>query len=220
MSNILLTQHNHTAAEQTYRFEFGTDDKIYSISFKGSIPKPEIRRMMESVRSALFEKCGESIRLYLDSNHLCYSNFSAFEKDLKEGTTMEFAERLLRHSSCKVIDKWIKNTDVYFGVMDYLDWMENCSVGSYCVVARFPSAQNGQYQYHAISQTFKHAAFSHKELSHFAVRKDDGEHNLITLDKDDICPVLATFGCVDLLNLLINITDITTKQQAADLANR
>lgn len=220
MKNTPLTQTSHAETVQTYKFEFGDDDKIYSISFKGLIPRQEIRNILEFVRNSLFKKCGDAIQSYLDSNYLFYSNFSVLEKTVKDGRTMEFTKMLLQHPSCKVIDEWIKNANVYFGVMDYLKWMEGCSAGSYCVVAKFPSAQDGQYKYHAICQTFKHATFTHKEWSHFAIRKDDGEHNLITLDEDKSCPVLATFGCVDLISLLINITDIKNKQQAADFANK
>lgn len=215
-----LTQTNHKAAVQTYRFEFGSDNKIYSISFKGAIQESEIRGILASVHNTLFEKCGGAIQSYLDSNHLSYSNFAVFEKKLGKGKTMEFADRMIHRSSCSIIDKWIKDTDVYFGIMDCLEWMKDCCAGCYCVVARMQSAQNGQYEYHAITQTFDYSGFSKEERSHFAIRKDNGEHNLITLDEEDRYPVLATFGCVDLLNLLINITDITTRQQAAGLANK
>ncbi len=220
MGNTSLKQTSHAAAAQTYRFEFGSDDKVYSISFKGSISEPEIHGVLESVHNTLFENCGEAIRFYLDSNHLDYSNFSACEKKMRHGRTMGFAKRLLHHPSCKAIDKWVKNTGFYFCAMDYLGWMEDCSVGSYCVVARIPSSHNNTYKYYAISQTFDHTAYSNEERSHFAIRRDDGEESLITLDEESNSPVLATFGCVDLLNLLINITDITTKQQAAELANK
>ncbi len=104
--------------------------------------------------------------------------------------------------------------------MDYQNWMEDFSEGCYFVVTRIPSALNGPYKYHVISQTFDHTAFSKEERSNFAIRKDDGEHHLITLDEDDSFPVLETFGCVDLLSLLINISNVTTKQKAAELANK
>lgn len=220
MRKTPLTQTNYKAAAQTYKFEFVSDNNLYSISFKGAIQESEIHGILESVHNTLFEKCSKSIQSYLDSRHLNYSNFTAFEKKLKNGKTMEFANSLIHQSSCNAIDKWIKNADVYFGIMDYQDWMKDFRIGCYCVVARIQSAQNGQYEYYSISQTFDYVESNKEERSHFAIRKDDGEHHLHTLDAEDSFPVLETFGCVDLLNLLINISNITTKQQAAELANK
>lgn len=218
MCKTLSTQTK--AAVQTYRFEFGSDSRIFSISFKGLIREPEIRGILETVQGTLYEKCGKAIRSYLDSNNLNYSKFTVREKLTGYRKPIEFAGKLLHSPSCSVVDKWIGTADVYYGIMDYQHWMEDCCEGCYYAVARMPSAQNAQYQYNVISQTFHCAEFRKEELAHFAIRKDDGRHHLNTLDKEDTWPVLATFGCVDLFGLLINITNITTKQQAAEIANK
>lgn len=220
MCKAQLTQGSQKAAVQTYRFEFGSDSRIYSVSFKSpSIREPEIRGLLESASRASYEKCGEAIRAYLDSNHLGYSKFTVKEKPTQDRVPTKFADKLLHDPSCTAVDKWIGGTKFYYCVMDYQYWMEDCREGCYFAVVRIPSARDGQYEYHVISQTFDHTTFSREERSHFAIRKDDGEHNLITLDEEDGYPVLATFGCVDMMALLINIADVTTKQQAAELAN-
>lgn len=221
MCKTLSTQTSQRAAgQQTYRFEFGSDDRIFSTSFRGALTEPEIRGILESVRNSLYEKCGDAIRAYLDSHNLTYSKFTVKEKLIQVTKPITFADSFLHDPSCDIVDKWIGGTKYYFCVMDCRDWMEDHCKGCYFVLARFPSEQNGQYEYHVISQTFDHTGFREKEESHFAIRKDDGEHNLVTLDEDDTSPVLETFGCVDLLSLLCNITNFTKAQQAGDLANK
>lgn len=221
MRKTLSTQTSQKeTVQQTYRFEFGSDDKIYSVSFRSSIREPEIRGILEAAKNSLYEKCGEAIRSYLDSHNLSYSKFITKEKHIQVTVPIKFADKFLHDPSCDIVDKWIAGTKFYYAVMDCRNWMEDHCAGCYFMLARFPSERNGQYEYHVISQTYDHASFSEDEQPHFAIRKDDGEHNLITLDEEDNCPVIETFGCVDLLSLLINITNIKTKQQAAELANR
>lgn len=221
MSNTPLTQTGHKAAvQETYRFEFGSDDRIYSASFRGKLRNSDILGILKAVQNSIYAECGEAIRDYLDSLGLAYSKFTVMEKQVPVTVPINFADRLLNDPSCDIVDKWIGGTGSYYAVMDCRDWMEEHCRGCYFVLARFPSEQNGRYEYHIISQTFDQVSSWEEEQSYFAVRKDDGEHRLITLDEDCSYPVLETFGCVDLLNLLYNITNITTKQHAADLANK
>lgn len=48
-----MQTHKQTAA-RTYHFYFGTDEDLYTFSFKGSIPETEIHRMLEAMRNALY----------------------------------------------------------------------------------------------------------------------------------------------------------------------
>lgn len=41
------------AAAQTYRFEFGSDENIFSVSFKGVFPEQEIRCILEALAAAV-----------------------------------------------------------------------------------------------------------------------------------------------------------------------
>lgn len=220
MSKILLEQTSHKASgQQAYRLEFGSDTRICSVSFRSSIQEPEIRGMLGAAQKTSYEKCGRAIWSYLDTHNLNYSGFSVREKLTEKRAPMKLARILLHAPSCSIIDRCIGNNAVYYGIMDYRHITERCCEGCYYAVARMPSARNGHLQYHVISQTFRKGASGEDEWSHFAIRKSDNGRHLVTLDGEDGCPVLTTFGCVDMMGLLINIADITTKQQAAEIAN-
>lgn len=213
-------QASHKAAvQQSYRFEFGCDSAIYSVSFKCLGREPKLRGMLESARRTSFENSGRAIRSYLDSQDLYYSEFSACGKLTEDRIIMQFADKLLHAGSCSIIDEYTGSADVCCCVMDYRHETGDGCRGCYYAVAKIPSVQNGHFQYHVVSQTFHHDASGGNEQAHFAIRKSGSRHQLLTLDKEDSCPVLGTFGCVDMLGLLISIADITTKQQAAELAN-
>lgn len=220
MSKTPLAQASHKAAvQQSYRFDFGSDDIIYSVSFKGSVQKTELQVILESARKTSFEKSSRVIQSYMDSHNLNYSGFSVHEKLTGDKIPVSFADRLLYDSSCSVIEQCIGNTAVYCGVMDYQHESKYGYEGCYYAVAKMPSEQNSLPEYHAIIQTYSHSVSGGHEQSHFAIRRSDSRQQLITLDEEDGFPVIATFGCVDMMSLLINIADITTKQQAAGFAN-
>ena len=41
---------------QKYRFDFGADDKLYTIIFHGKIPQLELKKMVSSLQNCLFER--------------------------------------------------------------------------------------------------------------------------------------------------------------------
>lgn len=209
------------AAAQTYRFEFGTDGDICTVSFKGVIPEQEIRCLLEAAGAHPYECCGDSIHSCLEAHHLSYSDFSFRKKQMGHPAVMALIGKMLHETSCGSIDQWIGSADAYYAVMDHQHRAGiSCYEGCYFAISRTPARQDGGYAYHIIGQLFHCDTGSGREQSYFAIRQDKDGHHLLTIDETDGEPVLATFGCVDMAKLLMHMEDITTGQQAADLANR
>lgn len=209
------------AAAQTYRFEFGSDENIFSVSFKGVLPEREIRCMLEAAGAHPYEDCGDSIRSYLEAHHLSYSDFSFRKRQMGHPAVMALISKMLHGTSCSSIDQWIGSADAYYAVMDHQHRAGiSCYEGCYFAMSRTPARQDGGYAYHVIGQLFQCNTGSGREQSYFAIRQNKDRNHLHTIDETDGEPVLATFGCVDMAKLLMHMEDITTGQQAADLANR
>lgn len=207
---------------RTYRFEFGTDEKLHTVSFKGILSEQETRNMLESLHNTLYEECGEAIRLYLDSHNLEYSAFKFCWTFLEHDTVITVADSLLRSDTCEDLDGWIGDADEYYGIIDHQRQVgESCFEGCRFAVSRVLSKQlGGCYVHHVIGQTFQYNLSNGSEQSYFAIRNSQGSHCLHTLDSENRYPVLAVFGCTDVMALILDIDSITTLQQAADLANR
>lgn len=219
--NIVQNKISIRQQRQTFRFEIGSDEELYSVSFKGVIPEQEVNRILEVIHMHLHKNCGQFIRSYLDAHHLEYSDFAFHAGLLEHGTIMAFAGCLLHDSSCDCMDQWIGSTDSFYGIMDHQHTRkENCREGRYYAVSRTLCRQKESYDYHIIGQTFQYNELTGSEQSYFAIRQNNDCRHLYTLDETEVRPVLATFGCVDMMDLLIHIGTITTKQQAAGLANK
>lgn len=213
--------YNNATEILKYRFEFGSDECIYSVSFKGIISERYISKILESASTHLYKDCGDFTQSFLYANHLSYSDFNFCKKQIDHPAIMEFSEKLLHNTTCGSIDQWIGSTDVYYGIMDHQHKIgANCYEGCYYAVSRTPFRKTGEYEYHIIGQTFQFDEVSDKEQSYFAIRQNKGRIQLHTLDAADDEPVLTTFGCVDIARLLTHIQTVTTRQQAANLANR
>lgn len=209
------------AAAQTYRLEFGADGDICTVSFKGIIPEQEIRRMLEAAGAHPYGDCGDSIHSCLEAHHLSYSDFSFHKKQMGHSAVMALIGKMLHDTSCGSIDQWIGSADAYYAVMDHQRRTGNsCYEGCYVAMSRTPARQYGGREYHIIGQIFQCDTASGRTQSYFAIRQDKDGHRLHTIDETDGEPVLATFGCVDMAKLLMNIGSITTGRQAAELANR
>lgn len=87
-------------------------------------------------------------------------------------------------------------------------------------MSRTPARQDGGYGYHIIGQLFQCDTAIGREQSYFAIRQNKDRHHLHTIDETDGEPILATFGYVDMAKLLMQMGDVATGQQAAELANR
>lgn len=211
---------NHTAT-QIFRFEFGSDENIFSVSFKGVLPEQEIRCVLKATGAHPYECCGDSIRSCLEAHHLSYSDFSFHKKQIGHPAVMALIGKMLHGTSCGSIDQWIGSADSYYAVMDHQHRAgRNRYEGCYFVMSRTPGRQDCGYAYHIIGQLFQCDTTSGREQSYFAIRQNKDRNHLHTIDETDGEPILATFGCVDMTRLLMNIGSITTGQQAADLANR
>lgn len=209
------------AAAQTYRFEFGSGENIFSVSFRGVLPEREIRCILEAAGAHPYGDCGDSIHSCLNAHQLAYSDFSFHQKQLEHPAVMTLIGNMLHGTSCGSIDQWIGSSDAYYAVMDHQHRAgRSCYEGCYFAMSRTPAKQGGRYEYHIIGQLFQCDTASGREQSYFAIRKNKDGHHLLTIDETDGEPVLATFGCVDMAKLLMHMEDITTGQQAADLANR
>ncbi len=217
-----ITKENPCGAPvKTFFFEFGTDEGNYFVSFKGIIPEEEIKHILDAAHTQLYIKCAEAIHSYLDTRHLEYSDFTSGRTRLEHNIAMKAADSLLNDDACIFIDKQACDTNAYYAIMDYQSQNDNgCREGCYYAVSRTLTRQKCSYEYHIICQTFQYGEAGSNEHACFAIRRKEGGNYLRTLDQADGRPVLATFGCVDMLRLLVHIQSITTKQQAADLANR
>lgn len=204
---------------RTFRFEFGTDDGIWSASFKGIIPEQEVSHMIEDIHRQSYAGCAEAIRSYLDTHRLEYWDFTSVHTRLEHDTVMKLADSLLYVGDCERMDERSGNADVYYSVMDYQCYTgQECYEGCYYAVSRTFSMQEYPYEYHIICQKFQYDISGDMEQSRFAIRRNEGGHRLHTLDQADGQPVLPVFGCIDMLRLLANIQGVTKRQQAVELA--
>lgn len=204
--------------QQKYRFDFGTDDKLYVIIFKGKIPQAELKGMVSSLQNCLFEKMPEVILLYLKQHHLEYSNYNSIEIPLEKDRILGWAGYLLHSGTYEKVDENLEDADVYYSVMDcQRNTSEGHCEGCYFAVSRLPWGHYG-YQYNTIAQKFSSAKHGLKEQSYFAIRKSDGNGNLLDIAKEEGEPTLPTFGCVDIMALLADIETIKTKEDALKIA--
>lgn len=66
MNKQMTKQTEQKTAMQTYRIEFGSDDRLYSVSFKAAIARPELYEMLAAASGSLYENFPKVIRAYLD----------------------------------------------------------------------------------------------------------------------------------------------------------
>ena len=203
---------------QKYRFDFGTDGKLYVVIFNGKIPQAELKGLLSSLHNCLYGKIPDIIPLYLKQRHLEYSNFNSIEIPLENYNAMEWAAYLLHSGAYGKVDETLGDADVYFSIMDYQEILPkgDCE-GCYFAVSRLPWGHYG-YQYNTIAQKFSSAKHGLKEQSYFAIRKSDGNGNLLDIAKEEGEPTLPTFGCVDIMALLADIETIKTKEDALKIA--
>lgn len=220
--NKQMTKQEYQKTEiLTYRIAFGGDGSLYSVSFKAAMDRLEMNRVLAAAHNSLYEKLPEAIRRCLDSSCLEYSDFVSDAARLEHEKIMTFADCLLHDNSCNCLDRLAGGADAYYGIMDHQRRTGgDCSEGCYYAVSRIVSGKNSTAECHVIGQTFRYDTSSGMENSYFAIRKNDGRNSMRTLEETAGCPVLSLFGCVDVAGLLVNLHAITTKEQAAEIANR
>lgn len=204
---------------QTYRLDFGTDEMLYSIYFRGKIPQTEVTKMLKASQNCLYTDMAESILAYLERNHIEYSDFVAKELPLNHKTVMKYTNNLLYSDSCNLIDEQIGDTDIYYGIMDCQQWNEDdCHEGCYSLVKRTISGSEILYRYKIIAQTFYYDKTGDEEQAYFAIRINNDSKKFHNIDAVKGESVIATFGCVDMMELLLNIDVISTSEQTEKLA--
>ena len=90
---------------QKYRFDFGTDGKLYVVIFNGKIPQAELKGLLSSLHNCLYGKIPDIIPLYLKRRHLEYSNFNSIEIPLENYNAMEWAAYLLHSGAYGKVDE-------------------------------------------------------------------------------------------------------------------
>lgn len=207
----------------SYHFEFGSDEKLYTVSFKSDLPKNVPDKILEAAGKNTYEDSGKAIHAYLEKQHLKYSNFEFRENYLNHQKIMEWANTLLHSDASSAIDASIGIADHYYGVMDYQKWIQNdqCE-GCYLAIKRDISNETYErtFKYHLIGQTFSLNESDDTSINHFAIRRKNGHspfHNLyISMGR----PVLPNFGCVDMIELLRKIETVHNATQTKDVAIR
>lgn len=206
---------------RTYRIAFGGDGSVFAVSFKAAMHQPEINRLLAAARSSLYENIPEAIRRCLDSSCLEYSDFVSDAARLEHEKIMTFADCLLHDNSFNCLDRLAGGADAYYGIMDHQRRTGgNCCEGCYYAVSRTASGKNSTAEYHVIGQTFRYDTSSGMEKSFFTIKRNDRSNSMHALEETAGYPVLSLFGCVDMAGILVNINSITTKEQAAEIANR
>lgn len=202
---------------QTYRFEFGNEGKIYSISFDGRISDAEIHNILEIMHSQSYADCPEAVWTYLEQNKLEYSDFKTGISVARHKDIMSTADILLKSCSCDIIDKQIGRTDNYYAVMDYQRQIDECCCeGCYYAVKR--TAIKNAYNYYIIGQTFTSGQNDDIQNGYFAIRASDGNqgiHNISELSGELLFP---PFGCIDLVAILMDVDNLSTAEQIKNTA--
>lgn len=205
---------------QKYRFDFGTDDRLYAVIFNGKIPQRELMNMLCSLNNCLYSKMSDIILLYLKQHHLEYSNYNSIETPLEKDRVLGWAGYLLHSDTYEKVDENLGDTDVYYSVMDCRrNTSKGNSEGCYYVLERL-TLENGRYQHNLIGQIFFSGNHGCEEHGYFAIRETNGHGHLQDIDKSEGEPVLPTLGCVDLMALLLDIKTIRTKDRAMEAAFR
>lgn len=203
----------------SYMFEIMDDEDIYSISFDAELTQEETKKMLESVQNCLYEKTADYIQKYLEQSNIAYTGFVASRKPLFHSRTMKLAELFLHSENCISLDTHTSNADIYYAIIDHQksDNKSNCE-GCYIIAQKTPALSKCQHKYSIIGQTFRYSENNSEEYGYFAIResKDNGLVNNIALSSGE--PVLPSFGCVDIMGILLNIDSIQTIEQIEKIA--
>lgn len=207
------------AGPQTYGFEFGCDGKIYSTYFSGAIPPGMDSRILEEVRRHLFKESSKTIRSYLEQNNIKYSHFCSGVETLEHGRIMEAADSLLRSRSASKIESRLRECNHYYAAMDHQKKTGSSHyAGCYYAVKRISDAYAGISGCKVIGQTYEENDGNLQ--GYFAIRESRDNQCLYDIEKVTGEPPFPAFGCVDVLNLLVNIDTIETVYQAQKAALR
>lgn len=204
---------------QKFMFEFGNDGIIHSASFLGNLAHDDIRLMLEFLHQKLYADCGRSIHSYLEHNNIPYSHLKTDTYLLNHQEIMNQAECLLQSCVPKDFGVRISESNNYYAVMDQqARTPDGGCEGCYYAVQK--SVTNENFHYHIIGQTYHCSKSDDSIHGYFAVRTGEDGQKFLNLDTKAGEPLFPTFGCVDIMGVLINIDHITTSGQTKKTALR
>ena len=73
-------------------------------------------------------------------------------------------------------------------------------------------------KYNIIGQTFRYNEVTDDENCYFAIRENRNNDSLYNIVVSDSGPVLPSFGCVDIMSVLLSIDNIQTSEQVIEIA--
>lgn len=201
------------------KFEIIDDENTYSVTFNAKLTEEETRKMLEAIQNNLYEKTADCIQTYLEQKNIVYSGFVSRKMPLGHNKTMKMAELFLQSDDCSNFDSYFGNADIGYLITDHQKWItENCCQGCYLAVKRTFSEYKNLNQYHIIGQTFNYNETVCNESGYFAIRKNRNDVFLDNVIAPASKPVLPSFGCVDMMDILLNIDNIQTAEQVAKIA--
>lgn len=204
--------------QQKYRFDFGTDDKLYIVIFSAKIPQAELKGLLSSLQNCLYEKIPDIISLYLKQHHLEHSNLSSIEIPLEYYNVMKWTAYILHSANFEKVDENLEDTDVYFSIMDFQKTLPKGEYeGCYFAISRLFLGCHG-YKYNVIAQTFSSDDHGLKEKGCFAIRESYCMGHLMDVISYYGEPVLPSFGCVDMMALLPNLENFKTEEDVLKTA--
>ena len=204
---------------ETYQFDFGNEEKVFSTTFRGIISPDRIQKILKEIRKHLYEQSSEIIKSYLEQYHLEFSHFKSKEFTLGHNDIMDLADCLLHSDLYDRIHGQVGNADNYYAIMDYQKWIsETDCKGCYYAIKKIPALSKDLYNCKIIGQTFSCQKCSNHPSGYFAIRASENSQQFQNLDELSGDPVLPDFGCVDMIGLLMNIDAITTSRQAQKFA--
>lgn len=202
---------------QKFVFEFGSDGNIHSVSFLGNLSHEDVRLMLKSVRQELYADCGRVIHSYLERKNIPYSNLKTNMYSLSHQEIMDRANRFLQSCDPKGFDARIRKNDNYYAVTDQqVRTPDGGCEGCYYAVRK--SANNGGFQYRIVGQTYACSKPDDTAHGYFAVRTGRDSQKFFNLDTKTEELVFPSFGCIDIMGVLINIDSTTTSGQAKKIA--
>lgn len=203
----------------SYRFEVMEDDNIYSVSFDGRLSENESKKLLAALRNCLYENMADCIQKHMEQHNIAYSDFISSKIQLEHSKVMELTELLLHSDNCSSFDSYFGNADTCYVIADHQKWIaENCCHGCYFAVKRTLSESESLCKYNIIGQTFNYNQITDDESAYFAIRKNMNDELLYNIAVSKSEPVLPTFGCVDIMNILLDIDNIKTAERTIQIA--
>lgn len=207
---------------QSYKFEFGVNQKLYTICFDGRIPKEEINNLIKKIKEHHYKNFGNIIKLYLDQHHLEYYNFNCNVNELSQQELRDFYFDLVHHriTNTNDLNKHIGNVNNYYVILNDGGWEdEDYSWRCICVANIVKENSKFDMKYHIIGQT--------EEMDDY---EDDiwGDFDLIIKNEnDDRCNkifknkiIIPFFKSSSLFDLLLDIDNIETIDQINNIIKK